>query len=384
MKTVALGISAVALGCAIGLILGDGDGVRADSPQTAAATSPATAPAKDDLRVIVQVSPAAKEYHVGDTIEISVSLKNVSSRKMTVYKPEGALFDPQNQRTLTLAFLTQAVKGSAEDVGGLDGDNVFGGRMAMGMDTTSADVFVPLQPNEATAPMRFKIVLAVTGKMTVEGCYGNSNRVTGRTVPVATAPGDGGETTFETIADLYQGIILGTYEITISDEPPRSMKERFDAARREIDDAALPERRRIDTLAPIAAEKNVLAVRFVLDIWRTTKHPAIKMAALQQWLSLLADGYAYEGFPDAIKMLADNKTPTEIRARILDILGGFFIFADPKAPGIQFRVDDQAQYVAGPTLRKATKDAVTAAYDSGEPSLVEKAKPMLARMNGTK
>ena len=132
-------------------------GQATPAPQPSTADSLLDVPLKNaTVKFIIAISPQMAEYHVGDTVDVSVCLKNTGDKNITVYRP------PEERMPEQMFSVDSHTKEQPKDSSSL---LAAGGMIWSALGSAQPDRdFVVLQPGQATKPVKHKITFLLAGE----------------------------------------------------------------------------------------------------------------------------------------------------------------------------------------------------------------------------
>ena len=306
------------------------------------------------LEIIIGSSRPTVSWHVGDIIVASLQLKNISTQPVAIpnCNPSGSTRRYEKQWFMQMTYTREICDKQSRT---WIYDDYYGDGIEAGND------LVEIRPGEITSPVYMSIMPLIPGKGELSATFDSTRSVHFMNT--------------KRVSKLteWDGRVYGELPFTVSNEISLEMKQRYDKAASDISDKSKTLKERQAFLRAIAEEKHYFAARFVWNVWKTSKEPAIQKAALGHVLDLLEFGTAFENLKEITEMLLDDSVSDQVRKRILDIYAKF------DSHGLT--VGKQACYDFPKELGKQIIETLQKLEKGPDPYLAIKARNVLGKLN---
>ena len=323
------------------------------APSAAGAKQPQETPPKP-IEVSVVVDDQDGVY-VGRTVTVHVVVRNTTAGPLMVLDWE-KLSPPSRDQMVSLQVRVWDYPGQNSPLGGRGSAGFFA-------STWTKDHYRALPPGETVIERSF--VPMLPGRARIRGDFCNSHNTFWPAHPREKEVKWG---------NAWVGRAFDTTAVSVADRLAAEDQERYAGYRLTLQDPATSPEEKLKALAEVAGEKHYFAARFVRETYDAAEPGRVKEAALRHLVDLAMFGTAYESFPLLVKVMADEKTPPEIRKTLIGWMG------DVLARGGRQNLAEQAFHQYPEPLQQEARQAVQRLARDRDPAISAQAREVQQRL----
>jgi len=323
---------------------------------TAGAEQPQEHPPKP-IEVSVVVDDQDGVY-VGQTVSVRVVVRNTTAGPLMVLDWEK--LSPSTRNLMVPLQVT------AMDYPGQNKPrSIMGGGAGFFASTWSKDHYRALPPGETVIERSFAPMLP--GRARIRASFRNSHNAFWESRTLREIK----EVNWE---NGWVGSAFDTTAVSVADRLAAEDQERYAGYRRTLQDPSTFPEEKLKVLSEVVAERHYFAARFIRDAYEAFEPGPVKEAALEHLVDLAQFGTAYESFPLLVEVMADEKTPQEIRKTLIGWMG------DVLARGGRQNLAGQAFHQYPEPLQQEARQAIKLLARDRNPLIAAKAREVLKRL----
>ena len=326
---------------------------------TARAGAQKTPPKPIEVSVVVDEQDGV---YVGRSVPVRVVVRNTTAGPLMVLDWE-KLSPPPRDQMVSLQIRVWDYPGQNRPQGGI------GTTAGFFASTWTKDHYRALPPGETVIELSFTPMLP--GRARIRGDFCNSHNI----FWYESAPREVEEGKWE---NGRVGRAFDTINVSVADRLSAEDQERYDGYRRTLQDPETSADEKLKTLAEVAGEKHYFAARFIREAYDAAEPGRVKEAALRHLVDLAVFGTAYESFSLLVEVMADERTPQEIRKTLMKWMG------DVLARRGRQNLADQAYHEYPEPLQQAARQAIQRLVQDQNPSIAAKAQEVLKAVEAKK